>query len=136
MKKIFSVLLILVLVISAFALTSISAFAEEAPAGDAAQSEGDFVTDFLGSILPLDALNGLKDSLFGIVEEMWNYIMSDSTYASIATAILACLIALAIPIVLGVLIVIYAAIAAMMIFAGALISVVEALFPIIPTLWK
>ena len=136
MKKIFSVLLILVLVISTFALTSISAFAADAPAGDSAQSEGDFVTDFLASVLPLEELDALKASLFGIVEEMWNYIMSDSTYASIATAIFACLLALAIPIVLGILIVIYAAIGAMVIFAGALTSFIEAIFPIIPTLWQ
>ena len=44
--------------------------------------------------------------------------------------------ALAIPIVLGILIVIYAAIGAMVIFAGALTSFIEAIFPIIPTLWQ
>lgn len=101
---------------------------ETQPEGDnegTATGETDLIANFLASFIPVEALGRLKDALFSFVERLWDFIMSDETYSNVATAVLAVLGILAIPVVVGVVVVIYGIIGGMIIVAGALTAVVE-----------
>ncbi len=95
--------------------------------------ESDTTGDFLSQYLPIDALTELKDALFGFVEQMFNFIANNETYSSIATAALAVLAVLAIPVVFAGIVIVYAAIGGMVIIAGALTAVVEVFFEMVPS---
>ena len=58
--------------------------------------------------------------------------MNDETYSNVFTAILAVLALLAIPIIIGAVVVVYVAIGAMIIFAGALTAIVELFLGMLP----
>lgn len=90
---------------------------------------------FLESFIPVEALKGLADALFGLVGQMWDFVMSNETYSTIATAVLAVLAFLTIPFVFGVVVVVYVSISGMMIFAGAMTGIIELIFPMIPKLF-
>ena len=98
------------------------------------EDETDPIVGFFESFLPIDALENLKNALFGFVGQLWAFIQNDETYSNIATAILAILALIAIPIIIGVVVVIYAIIGAMIIFAGALKSVIEMILSMLPSI--
>lgn len=70
-------------------------------------------------------LSSLKDKLFGFVKDIIAKIMSNETYKNVATAIGAVLAFIFLPIIIGLIIVAYVAIGAMVLVAGALVAVVE-----------
>jgi hypothetical protein len=152
MKKFISILLIMTLLCGMFAVNSISVYAEEIVdesvdnVGDAEQDtttdeevdqpvveeesapfeeESSFIMSLLGKFIPMEALGRLKDALFGFVEKMWEFIQSNETYSNIATAVIALLAVLALPLVVGGVVIIYAIVGGMIIFAGALTATVE-----------
>lgn len=108
---------------------------EEGAGENTEETTDDSIWGFVGAFLPVDALKGLADALFGLVAQMWNFVMNNETYGTIVTAALAVLTFLAIPFVFGVVVVVYVSISGMMIFAGALTGIVELLFPMIPKLF-
>lgn len=122
MKKIFSILLVMTFVFSAFAVCPVFA-----------AGEAESATPSLGLDLNLDidlsdikgTLSSLKDKLFGFVKDIIAKIMSNETYKNIATAIGAVLAFIFLPIIIGLIIVAYVAIGAMVLVAGALVAVVE-----------
>ena len=92
----------------------------------------DPVWAFLASIIPVDDLTRLKDALWGFVVDVWDFILNDETYTNILTAILAVLALLVIPFIIGAVVVVYVAIGAMVIFAGALTAIIEMIIGMIP----
>lgn len=90
------------------------------------------INDFLAEYLPVEALGDLKDTLFGFIDDVWDFIMSEESYQNLATGALAVLALFMIPILIGLVVVVYAAIGAMIIFASALTSILELIFPMIP----
>lgn len=70
-------------------------------------------------------INDVKDKLFGVVDEIWNFIASNETYKNIATAICAVVAFICIPIVIGAVVLAYIAIGAIVVVAGALTTVIE-----------
>jgi len=139
MKRIASVLLLLVIVISAFSTIGLIAFAEEGAAdgenvdsgahqgGEETSNPSDLIMGFLGSFLPSEELKELYDTFVGAVKEIWDFIMQDETYQNIATAVLGVIAFLLIPVIVGVLVLVYVAISAMTLFAGALVGIIEML---------
>lgn len=107
---------------------------EGAEGGADVEENTDPIGGFLAQYLPVEALGKLKDALFGFVGQLWAFIQRDETYSNIATAILAVLTLIAIPIIIGVVVVIYAVIGAMIIFAGALTAVIEIVLSMIPSI--
>ena len=110
---------------------------EGATDGEGGDEEGESnpLVDFLASFIPVDALEGLANALFGIIGDMWNFVSNHETYGTIATAVLGGLAFLAIPFVFGVIVVVYAAIGGMIMFAGALVGVAEMFLGIVPSLF-
>ena len=90
------------------------------------------INDFLAEYLPVEALGDLKDTLFGFIDDVWDFIMSEESYQNLAKGALAVLALFMIPILIGLVVVVYAAIGAMIIFASALTSILELIFPMIP----
>ena len=90
------------------------------------------INDFLAEYLPVEALGDLKDTLFGFIDDVWDFIMSEESYQNLATGALAVLALFMIPILIGLVVVVYVAIGAMIIFASALTAVLELIFPMIP----
>ena len=116
MKKIFSILLVMTFVFSAFAVCPVFAADEAAPAIPSLDFD---LSDIKGT------LASLKDELFGIVKDIIAKVKSDETYMNIATAIGAILAFICLPIIIGLIIVAYVTIGAMVVFAGALVAAVE-----------
>ena len=102
---------------------------EETPEDD---DNSNPINDFLAEYLPVEALGDLKDTLFGFIDDVWDFIMSEESYQNLATGALAVLALFMIPILIGLVVVVYAAIGAMIIFASALTAVLELIFPMIP----
>ena len=155
MKRFISILLILTLAMSVFTVTSISSFAEdtEDPAtgegtpstGEDGEGEGvgygetapkeenDYsnpINDFLEKHIPFNGLEDVKEVLFKIIDTIWDFVTSEETYKDITTLLPAILVFLAMPIVIGLLVIVYAAIGAMIMFAGALTAVVDVVLTI------
>ena len=102
---------------------------EETPEDD---DNSNPINDFLAEYLPVEALGDLKDTLFGFIDDVWDFIMSEESYQNLATGALAVLALFMIPILIGLVVVVYAAIGAMIIFASALTAVLELIFPMSP----
>ena len=190
MKRFVSILLIIMLIVSAFSFSSISSFAEDgvnedtttgetdnvpdenegtdpegdptpnetpdgegeqAPDGEGEQapdSDGETIPDSEGEPTPDEATDPIVEFIKGIpygeeILNVWNtikgyldqivaFINSEDTYKNIFTAILAIVAILFIPILLGILVVVYVAIAAMIVFAGALTGLAELFMGMIP----
>ena len=114
MKKFLSFLLVMTFVFSAFAACPVFAVGEAESASPSLD-----LSDIKGT------LSSLKDKLFGFVKDIIAKIMSNETYKNIATAIGAVLAFIFLPIIIGLIIVAYVAIGAMVLVAGALVAVVE-----------
>lgn len=114
MKKFLSFLLVMTFVFSAFAACPVFAAGEAESASPSLD-----LSDIKGT------LSSLKDKLFGFVKDIIAKIMSNETYKNIATAIGAVLAFIFLPIIIGLIIVAYVAIGAMVLVAGALVAVVE-----------
>ncbi len=114
MKKMFSILLIMTFIFSTFAVCPVLAAGEAESASPSLD-----LSDIKGT------LASLKDKLFGFVKDIIAGIMSNETYKNIATAIGAVLAFIFLPIIIGLIIVAYVAIGAMVLVAGALVAVVE-----------
>ncbi len=69
----------------------------------------------------------LKDEIFGLIEDVFNFITSNETYKNIATAIIGVLAILIVPFLVAVLVVVFVAMAAVITISSALISLVEAI---------
>ena len=69
----------------------------------------------------------LKDEIFGLIGDVFNFITSNETYKTIATAILGILAILIVPFLVAVLVVVFVAMAAVITISSALMSLVEAI---------
>ena len=69
----------------------------------------------------------LKDEIFGLIGDVFNFITSNETYKTIATAILGILAVLIVPFLVAVLVVVFVAMAAVITISSALMSLVEAI---------
>ncbi len=72
-------------------------------------------------------LEGLKADLKGVIDKVIAFIKSDETYENVATVLLAILLILFVPILIGVFFLAYLVIAVMTLFASALVAVIELL---------
>ncbi len=135
MKRITSILLILIIACSVFTVMSIPAFAEDgAVAGDEATAgEGAAAGALDGILAKLKQfvagvqLDNIKETVFGPVKNMWNLIMSNETYKNFLTGILAVLAFIAIPVVFGVTFIVYAIMVAASVLGNALIVIIVAI---------
>ena len=75
-------------------------------------------------------LTELKTTLFGYVDKVVNFIKSNETYKNIAKAILAVIAILLFPVFIGLIVVVYVTIGGMILFAGALVGIVEIIMSI------
>lgn len=142
MKRFVSILFIFIFVFSAFSAMSISAFAEDDFAGsvqDSATENIGKLTELLKSLeeyVPTEELEKIKSELTTTVKAVWLFIQSDETYKNIFTAIVGVLAFLFLPILIGLVIVVYAIMAGMIMMGGALVEVVkvflEILIPMLP----
>ena len=137
MKKFLSVLFIFIFVFSAFSAMSLSAFAEDDFMGSI--QEGSSVnmgnlTELLKSLeayVPMEKIAEVKNELTTTVKAVWMFIQSKETYKNIFTAIVAVLAFLFLPILIGLVIVVYAIMAGMIMMGGALVEVVKIILQII-----
>ena len=137
MKKFLSVLFIFIFVFSAFSAMSLSVFAEDDFMGSI--QEGTSVnmgnlTELLKSLeayVPMEKIAEVKNELTTTVKAVWMFIQSKETYKNIFTAIVAVLAFLFLPILIGLVIVVYAIMAGMIMMGGALVEVVKILLQII-----
>ena len=99
----------------------------------APEEENDYsnpINDFLEKHIPFNGLEDVKEVLFKIIDTIWYFVTSEETYKDITTLLPAILVFLAMPIVIGLLVIVYAAIGAMIMFAGALTAVVDVVLTI------
>ena len=122
MKKTFAVLLVMTLIFGT--LSVCPAFAAEEGGSWSDIISIDFTTDFDLSNIS-GTLEKLKSELFGIVKGIRDKVMANETYKNIVTAIGAILAFICLPIIIGIIIVAYISIGAMIVVAGALVAVVE-----------
>lgn len=132
MKRFISIVLIMTLFVSIFAVSSIQSFAAESGENTKIEEKTSAIRSFLKDVPLGDKLLSLLDTVLGYCKQLVRFIRSNETYKNIATAVLAVLAFLAIPILLGVLVVVYAAIGAMVVFAGALTAVAEIFLGMVP----
>lgn len=111
MKKIISVALVLMIVAATLCAVSLPTFAEE--------ESGTSNTE--------QTLEGLKSDLKGVVDKVIAFIKSDETYTNIATILLAVLLIIFVPILIGIFFLVYLIVAVMTLFASALVAVIEVL---------
>ena len=100
---------------------------EDDESKDAEREAWDNLLGALGEFKLGTSLDELKGTLFGFVEKMWSFITSNETYKNIATALVAILAFLVIPVVLGLVVVAYVAGAMVVVVSSALMTVVEVL---------
>ena len=75
----------------------------------------------------LGLVTKLKDDIWGVIEDVFNFIVSNETYKNIATAILGVLAVLILPFLVAVLVIVFVAMAAIITISSALMSLVEAI---------
>ena len=80
-------------------------------------------------MLDLQGLNNIKlgDEFVGMFKDLWNFIASNETYKNIATAFVAILAILLIPVLIALAIIAYVAMAVTIWVVGALMSMIEAI---------
>ena len=98
---------------------------------DSEQAALDELRAALGDFSIEEALAELKGALLGVLENIWNFIVSDDTYKNIATILCAAVAFICIPIVIGAVVLGYIAGGAIVVVSGALMKVVEAIITII-----
>ena len=135
MKRIMSILLIMILVCSVFSVMAISAFADEEPSGDVAEDTLENMNKVTGGIqglleqvqafVPMDILEQYKNEATMFVKVLIAAVKHEDTYRNIFTAILGVLGFLCIPLVIGVIVVLYVAIALATVFASVLVKLAE-----------
>lgn len=111
MKRIISIALILMVMAVGLCAVSVPAFAEEGTAASNTEQ----------------TLEGIKSDLGGVVDKILAFIKSDETYEDAATILLAVLLIIFVPIIVGLFFIAYLIIAVMTLFASALGAVIEML---------
>lgn len=111
MKRIISIALILMVMAVGLCAVSVPAFAEEGTAASNTEQ----------------TLEGIKSDLGGVVDKILAFIKSDETYEDAATILLAVLLIIFVPIIVGLFFIAYLIIAVMTLFASALGTVIEML---------
>lgn len=111
MKRIISIALILMIMAVGLCAVSVPAFAEEGTAASNTEQ----------------TLEGIKSDMGGIVDKILTFIKSDETYEDVATILLAVLLIVFVPIIVGLFFIAYLIIAVMTLFASALGAVIEVL---------
>ena len=152
MKRLISALLILMLVLSMFTISSMLVFAEgegegsteneetlpeggdtgsDSEAEDKEEKDPGFLeseemqelTGLVGEIKTI--LGEVKNEFVGVFNEVKAFIASNETYKNIFTAILACLAIVFLPFLVAIMVLGYIAIAVIVLISSALMSVVE-----------
>ncbi len=141
MKRLTSILLILLLVCSVFSVTALSTFAEEADLGDVAGDtieNANKLTDALKGLLeqvraiaPMEALEEFKNEAIEFVNVLIAFLKHQGTYEQVSTAILAILGFIFLPIIIGLIVVAYVAIALGTVFASVLVGIVKVLLTVL-----
>lgn len=111
MKRIISIALILMVMAVGLCAVSVPAFAEEG----AAESNTE------------QTLEGIKSDMGDVVDKILVFIKSDETYEELATILLAVLLIIFVPIIVGLFFIAYLIIAVLTLFASALGAVIEML---------
>ncbi len=135
MKRFTSILMIFILMLTFMSTTSVVAYAEDGGAGSTPELDVSAIEQLFGVDLAFvdeikAKLTELKDTLFGYVYRVIDFIKSNETYTNIARVILAIIAILLFPIFIGLIIVVYVTIGAMILFAGALVGIVEIIMAI------
>ena len=140
MKRLIFMFMIFVLVFSVLTVNSVLVFAEgegdeltgteeTVPEGDGTEGEQQQPENNEGSeseeLSTEEELAVLFDELFIVVDDLVEFIQNDETYSTIFGAILAVLAIIIIPFLVGILVIAYIAIAAVVIITSALMSLLE-----------
>ena len=127
MKRFVSLLLIIIMISSVMALMSVSVFAAGGSVTDSIPG-GSQLKELLAKVkgyVPLEKLEELKYELTLYVKALIIFIQSEETYKNIVTAALAILAFLFIPIIIGVVVVVYLAAALMAAVSTVVIGIVQ-----------
>jgi hypothetical protein len=117
---------------SVMAVMSISVFAADgAESAIPGSSQIKDLLDKVKAYVPLDALKEFKNELELYVKALIIFIKSEETYKNIATAILAVLAFLFIPIVIGVVVIVYLAAALMAAVSTVVVGIVEVILTVL-----
>ena len=143
MKRLIFIFMAFVLVFTVFVANTMLVFAEgedvstgteetlpegEGEGGEQTPPENEGTEEELSASQELMGLVGkLKDEIFGLIGDVFNFITSNETYKTIATAILGILAVLIVPFLVAVLVVVFVAMAAVITISSALMSLVEAI---------
>lgn len=111
MKRIISIALILMVMAVGLCAVSVPAFAEEGAADSNTEQ----------------TLEGIKSDMGDVVDKILVFIKSDETYEELATILLAVLLIIFVPIIVGLFFIAYLIIAVLTLFASALGAVIEML---------
>lgn len=135
MKRFTSILMILMIMLTFMSTASLAAYAEDGAETSTPTLEIDAIEQLLGVDLGFvdeiqAKLTELKTTLFGYVDRVVNFIKSNETYKNIAKAILAVIAILLFPVFIGLIVVVYVTIGGMILFAGALVGIVEIIMSI------
>lgn len=135
MKRFTSILMILMIMLTFMSTVSLAAYAEDGAETSTPTLEIDTIEQLLGVDLGFvdeiqAKLTELKTTLFGYVDRVVNFIKSNETYKNIAKAILAVIAILLFPVFIGLIVVVYVTIGGMILFAGALVGIVEIIMSI------
>jgi putative effector of murein hydrolase LrgA (UPF0299 family) len=132
MKRFVSLLLIILMISSVMAVMSISVFAADgAESAIPGSSQIKDLLDKVKAYVPLDTLKEFKNELELYVKALIVFIKSEETYKNIATAILAVLAFLFIPIVIGVVVIVYLAAALMAAVSTVVVGIVEVILTVL-----
>ena len=135
MKRFTSILMILMIMLTFMSTASLAVYAEDGAENSTPTLEIDAIEQLLGVDLSFvdeiqAKLTELKATLFGYVDKVVNFIKSNETYKNIAKAILAVIAVLLFPVFIGLIVVVYVTIGGMILFAGALVGIVEIIMSI------
>ena len=127
--------MILMIMLTFMSTASLAVYAEDGAEASTPTLEIDAIEQLLGVDLSFvdeiqAKLGELKATLFGYVDKVVNFIKSNETYKNIAKAILAVIAVLLFPVFIGLIVVVYVTIGGMILFAGALVGIVEIIMSI------
>ena len=133
MKRFVSLLLIIMMISSVMALASVSVLAAGGSATDSIPGDSQ-LQGLLAKVkgyVPLEKLEELKNELTLYVKALILFIKSEETYKNIATTVLAILAFLFIPIIIGVIVVVYLAAALMAAVSTVVIGIVQVILTVL-----
>ena len=143
MKRFASFVLMFIMVASLCVGMSITVFATEEQAPESGE-QVKLTWDDLGvainniDLTNMDSIKAAYNTLTAVLKGYYNdvvtLIKSNKTYSEIATAVLGILAFIAFPIIVGLIVVVYVAIGAMILFAGALTAIVELVLGMVSTI--